>query len=60
MVGDNILFAREMCPDDLIKKMFLACWKKLELPLVNVDSLLQDIHFLRDDMETNDIVEFQV
>ena len=28
MVGDYILFAREMCPDDLIKKMFLACWKK--------------------------------
>ena len=28
LVGDYILFAREMCPDDLIKKMFLACWKK--------------------------------
>ena len=23
-----VLFAREMCPDHLIKKMFLACWKK--------------------------------
>ena len=60
MVGDYILFAREMCPDDLIKKMFLAHWKKLELPVVNVDSLLQDIHLLWDDMETNDIAEFQV
>ena len=48
-----------MCPDDLIKKMFLAYWKKLELPMVNVDSLLQDIHLLWHDMETNDIVEFQ-
>ena len=28
--------------------------------MVNVDSLLQDIHLLWDDMETNDIVEFQV
>ena len=46
LVGDYILFAREMCPDDLIKKMFLTCWKKLELPMVNVDSLLQDIHLL--------------
>ena len=27
--------------------------------MVNVDSLLQDIHLLWDDMETNDIVEFQ-
>ena len=27
IVGDYILFAREMCPDDLIKKMFLACGK---------------------------------
>ena len=26
--------------------------------MVNVDSLLQDIHLLWDDMETNDIVEF--
>ena len=60
LVGDYILFARKMCPEDLIKKMFLACWKKLELPLVNVDSLLQDIHLLWDDMEANDIVEFQV
>ena len=60
LVRDYILFAREMCPDDLIKKMFLACWKKLELPIVNVDSLLQDIHLLWDDLETNDIVEFQV
>ena len=60
MVGDYILFARKMCPDALIKKMFLACWKKLELPVVNVDSLLQDIHLLWDDIETNDIVEFQV
>ena len=60
MVGDYILFAREMCPDDLIKKMFLTCWKKMELPVVNVDSLLQDIHLLWDDMVTNDIVEFQV
>ena len=59
MVGDYIFFVREMCPDDLIKKMFLACWKKLVLPVVNVDSLLQDIHLLWDDMETNDIVEFQ-
>ena len=60
MVGDYILFAREMCPDDLMKKMFLACWKKLELPVVNMDSFLQDIHLLWDDMETNDTVEFQV
>ena len=51
---DYVLFAREMC-HDLIKKMFLACWNKLELPVVNVDSLLQDIHLL-----WNDIVEFQV
>ena len=49
-----------MCPDDLIKKMFLACWKELELPVVNMDNLLQDIHLLWDDMDTNDIVEFQV
>ena len=28
--------------------------------MVNVDSLLQDIHLLWDDMETNDIVKFQV
>ena len=28
--------------------------------MVNVDSLLQDIYFLWDDNETNDIVEFQV
>ena len=27
---------------------------------MNVDSLLQDIHLLWDDLETNDIVEFQV
>ena len=27
--------------------------------MVNVDSLLYDIHLLWDDMETNDIVEFQ-
>ena len=27
--------------------------------MVNVDSLLQDIHLLWDDMETNDIVELQ-
>ena len=60
LVGYYVLFAREMCPDDLIKKMFLACWKKLELPVVNVDSLLWDIHLLWDDLETNDIVEFQV
>ena len=59
LVGDYTLFAREMCPDDMIKKMFLACWKKLELPMVNVDSLLQDIHLLWDDMETNDIVDFR-
>ena len=57
---DYVLFAQEMCPDDLIKKMFLACWKKLELPIVNVDSLILDIHLLWDDLETNDIVEFQV
>ena len=55
-----ILFAREMCPDGLIKKMFLACWKKLELPVVNVHSVSQVIHLLWNDMETNDIVEFQV
>ena len=55
----HVLFVREMCPHDLIKKMFLACWKKLELPIVNVDSLLQDIHLLWDDLETNDIVEFR-
>ena len=60
LVRDYILFAREMCADDLIKKMILACWKKLQLPIVNVDSLLQDIHLLWDDLETNDIVEFQV
>ena len=60
LVGDNLLFAQEMCPDDLIKTMFLACWKKLELPIVNMNSLLLDIHLLWDDMETNDIVEFQV
>ena len=30
------------------------------MPVVNVDSFLQDIHLLWDDMETNDIVEFQV
>ena len=33
---------------------------KMELPVVNVDCLLLDIHLLWDDMETNDIVEFQV
>ena len=60
LVRHYILFAREMCPDDLIKKMFLACWKKPKLPIVNVDSLLQDIHLLWDDLETNDIVEFQI
>ena len=60
LVSDYVLFAKEICPDDLIKKMFLACWKKLELPIVNVDSLLQDIHLLWYDLETNDIVEFQV
>ena len=60
LVGDCILFAREMCPDEFMKKIFLACWKKLELSMVNVDSLLQDIHLLWDDMETNDIVKFQV
>ena len=27
---------------------------------MNVDSLLQDIHCLWDDLETNDIVEFQI
>ena len=27
--------------------------------MVNVDSLLQDIHLLWDDTETNDIVKFQ-
>ena len=27
--------------------------------MVNVDSLLHDIHLLWDDMETNDIVELQ-
>ena len=27
MVGDYILFAREIYPDDLTKKIFLACWK---------------------------------
>ena len=27
--------------------------------MVNVDSLLQDIHLLLDDMETNDIVELK-
>ena len=59
LVGDYILFAREMCSDELIKKMFLACWKNLDLPKVNVDSLLQDIQLLWDDMETNDIVELQ-
>ena len=59
LVGDYILFAREMCFDELIKKMFLACWKNLDLPMVNVDSLLHDIHLLWDDMETNDIVELQ-
>ena len=48
-----------MCSDELIKKMFLACWKNLDLPMVKVDSLLQDIHLLWDDMETNDIVELQ-
>ena len=58
-IGDYILFTREMCSDELIKKMFLACWKNLDLPMVNVDSLLQDIHLLWDDMETNDIVELQ-
>ena len=60
LVGDYILFVREMCPDEFIKKIFLACWRKLELFMVNVDSLLQDIHLLWDDMETNDIVKFQV
>ena len=60
LVGDYILFAWEMCPDDMIKKMFLACWKKLELPIVNVDNLLLGIHLLWDDFETNDIVKFQV
>ena len=30
------------------------------MPVVNVDSLLLDIHLLWDGMETNDIVEFQV
>ena len=60
LVGDYILFAREMCPDEFIKKILLAFWKKLELSMVNVDSLLQDIHLLWDDMETNDIVKFQV
>ena len=59
MAGDYILFAREMCPDDMIKKMFIACWKKPELPVVNVDSLLQDINLLWNDLETSDIVEFQ-
>ena len=51
LVRDYILFA---------KKIFLACWKKLELSMVNVNSLLQDIHLFWDDMETNDIVKFQV
>ena len=41
------------------RTMFLACWKNLDLPMVNVDSLLQDIHLLWDDMESNDIVELQ-
>ena len=59
LVGDYILFAREMCSDELIKKMFLACWKNLDSPMLNVDNLLQDIHLLWDDMETNDIVELQ-
>ena len=59
LVGDYILFAREMCYDELIKKMFLACWNNLDLPMVNVDSLLQYIHLLWNDMETNDIVELQ-
>ena len=59
LVGDYILFAREMCCDELIKKMFLACWKNLDLPMVNMDSLLHDIYLLWDDMETNDIVEPQ-
>ena len=58
LVGDYALFAREMCPDDLIKKMVLACWKKLQLLIVNVDSLLLDIHLFWDDLETNDMVEF--
>ena len=60
LARDYVLFAREMCPDDLIKKMFLACWKNLELPVVNVDSLLLDIHLLWNDLETNDIVGCQV
>ena len=34
--------------------------EKLALPIVNVDSLLLDIHLLWDGIETNDIVEFQV
>ena len=53
LVGDNILFAREMCCDELIKKMFLTYWKNLDLPMVNMDSLLWD------DMENNDIVELR-
>ena len=39
---------KEYVDDAIVKKVFLNCWKKLELGFVNVDHLLNQIHMLYD------------
>ena len=57
VVSEYIVEAKEYVDDSIIKNVFLECWKKLELGVVNVDSLLNQIHMLYDEENGTSIIE---
>ena len=57
VVSEYIVEAKEYVDDSIIKNVFLKCWKKLELGVVNVDNLLNQIHMLYDGENGTSIIE---
>ena len=57
VVSEYIVETKEYVDDSIIKNVFLKCWKKLELGVVNVDNLLNQIHMLYDEENGISIIE---
>ena len=53
--------ATDLVTDTVVKNMFLANWKQLELGLMqNLDQLIYNIHTLYEDLESQDLLFIKV
>ena len=57
---NNFDVAKPLVTDKIMKDVFLASWKKLQLALgQNLDQMMGNIHMMYEDRENNELIFFK-